>query len=111
MQGKVIKCVKNRYSVLTKKNKLYFCNLKSSDRLKKVDFSNPVAVGDLVEFSIIENEESGIINKVLKRKNYVIRKSVNLSYKSQILASNIDFAFLIVTSSPHFAFFGIPYNS
>jgi len=97
MQGKVIKCVKNRYSVLTKKNKLYFCNLKSSDRLKKVDFSNPVAVGDLVEFSIIENEESGIINKVLKRKNYVIRKSVNLSYKSQILASNIDFAFLLVT--------------
>ncbi len=97
MEGKIIKCVKNRYSVLTKKNELYYCSLKASEILKKREFSNPIAVGDFVKFSVIENEKKGIIQEVLERKNYVIRESVNLSYKSQILASNIDVAFLIVT--------------
>lgn len=97
MEGKVIKCVKNRYSVLTKTNELYYCKLKVSGRLKKGQFSNPIAVGDFVKFTPVKNEKKGIIQEVLERKNYVIRQSVNLSYRSQILASNIDFAFLIVT--------------
>ena len=97
MEGKIIKCVKNRYSVLTKKNELYYCKLKTSDRFKKGEFSNPIAVGDFVKFTVIENETKGTIQQVLERKNYVIRQSVNLSYRSQILASNIDFSFLIVT--------------
>ena len=97
MEGKVIKCVKNRYSVLTKTNELYYCKLKVSGRLKKGQFSNPIAVGDFVKFTPVKNEKKGIIQEVLDRKNYVIRQSVNLSYRSQILASNIDFAFLIVT--------------
>ena len=88
MQGRVIKCVKNRYSVLTKKNELYYCKLKGSDRLKKGQFSNPIAVGDFVKFSAIENEKKGTIQEVLERKNYVVRRSVNLSYRSQILASS-----------------------
>ena len=96
MKGKVIKCVKNRYSVL-EKNKLYYCKLKNSLSMKKSEFSNPIAVGDVVEFTLIENTEEGLISKIIERKNYVVRKSVNLSYKSQILASNIDYAFLIVT--------------
>lgn len=97
MKGKIIKCVKNRYSVLTRKNELYYCKLKVTDKINKGQFSNPIAVGDFVEFSTIENEKEGTIHKVLQRKNYVIRQSVNLSYRSQILASNIDYAFLIVT--------------
>ncbi len=97
MQGKVIKSVKNSYSVLTTENELYYCKLKASDRLKKGRISNPIAVGDFVKFSINENKKEGIITEVFPRKNYVIRQSVNLSFKSQILASNIDFAFLIVT--------------
>ena len=97
MEGKVIKCVKNRYSVLTKTNELYYCKLKVSGRLKKGQFSNPIAVGDFVKFTPVKNEKKGIIQEVTERKNYVIRQSVNLSYRSQILASNIDFAFLIVT--------------
>ena len=96
MKGKVIKCVKNRYSVL-EKNKLYYCKLKNSLSMKKSEFSNPIAVGDIVEFTLIDNTEEGLISKIIERKNYVVRKSVNLSYKSQILASNIDYAFLIVT--------------
>ena len=96
MKGKVIKCVKNRYSVL-EKNKLYYCKLKNSLSMKKSEFSNPIAVGDIVEFTLIDNTEEGSISKIIERKNYVVRKSVNLSYKSQILASNIDYAFLIVT--------------
>jgi len=67
------------------------------DRLKKTEFSNPIAVGDFVSFSIDKNKDQGIIQEVLPRKNYVIRQSVNLSFRSQILASNIDFAFLLVT--------------
>ena len=97
MEGKIIKCVKNRYSVLNKENELYYCKLKSSDRLKKGEFSNPIAVGDFVKFKVVENEKKGTIQQVLERKNYVVRQSVNLSYRSQILAANIDFAFLIVT--------------
>jgi len=97
MEGKIIKCVKNRYSVLTQKNGLYYCKLKVSDRFKKGQFSNPIAVGDFVSFLPIENEKKGTIQEILERKNYVVRQSVNLSYRSQILASNIDFAFLIVT--------------
>jgi len=97
MEGKIIKCVKNRYSVLTRKNELYYCKLKISDKINKGQFSNPIAVGDFVKFSIIENEKKGTIHEILERKNYVIRQSVNLSYRSQILASNIDYAFLIVT--------------
>ena len=96
MKGKVIKCVKHRYSVLATNKKLYYCTLKTYDRLKKTEFSNPIAVGDFVNFSIDKNQDQGIIQEVFARKNYVIRQSVNLSFRSQILASNIDVAFFIL---------------
>ena len=67
MKGKIIKCVKNRYSVLTRKNELYYCKLKVTDKINKGQFSNPIAVGDFVEFSTIENEKEGTIHKVLQR--------------------------------------------
>ena len=97
MQGKIIKCVKNIYTVLDQENKIYECTLKGSERLKKTDFANPIAVGDNVDFIDVDKIGKGVIHKILQRKNYVIRQSVNLSYKSQILASNVDLSFLIVT--------------
>ena len=62
-----------------------------------IEFTNPIAVGDYVEFSFDERNQIGLITSIQKRKNYIIRKSVNLSHKSQVIASNIDLAFLIVT--------------
>ena len=59
MQGKVIKSVKNCYSVLTTENELYYCKLKVSDRLQKGRISNPIAVGDFVKFSINESKKEG----------------------------------------------------
>jgi len=97
MEGKVIKCVKNRYTILTKENIVYNCKLKGVERLKEIEFSNPISVGDNVDFVVQNETQEGVINKVFPRKNYVIRQSVNLSYKSQILASNIDLSFLIIT--------------
>ena len=97
MKGKVIKCVKNNYTVSITNGQLFKCKLKSSERLKERNFTNPISVGDFVDFSIDDNNEINIINNIYPRKNYVIRKSVNLSFKSQILASNIDYVFLIVT--------------
>jgi len=62
-----------------------------------MDITNPVAVGDLVECKINELDSQWTIIKIEKRKNYIIRKSSNLSKQAQIIASNVDLAFLIVT--------------
>ena len=65
--------------------------------------TNPIAVGDYVDFELEKNSDvvTGVINNICERKNYVLRKSVNLSKQTHILASNIDVVFLIITiSSP-----------
>ena len=77
--------------------KHYSCKLKGKTRLMNIEFTNPIAVGDYVEFSFDNQNQIGIIEKINTRKNYIIRKSVNLSHKSQVIASNIDLALLIVT--------------
>ncbi len=71
-------------------------------RLKDFNATNPVAVGDIVEYEVPVNEDGrpsgvGVIKNVCKRKNYIIRKSTNLSKQAHILASNIDMAYLVVT--------------
>ena len=75
---------------------LVLCTLRGKLRLKESGITNPVAVGDRVEY-MPEREGTGIIVNVLPRKNYIIRKSTNLSRQSHILAANIDYVFLIVT--------------
>lgn len=71
--------------------------------MKGIKSTNPVAVGDHVEFKFIErevdetNKTIGLITNIVDRKNYIIRKSPNLSKESHIIASNIDQAFLVVT--------------
>jgi ribosome biogenesis GTPase len=71
--------------------------------LDGIKSTNPIAVGDYVDFELEKNSDviTGVINNICERKNYVLRKSVNLSKQTHILASNIDIVFLIITiSSP-----------
>ena len=97
MEGIVIKSVGNLHTVLDDSNNIFLCKLKGSEKLKKSTFTNPVSVGDKILFTVEKGSNQGIIEKIQPRFNYVIRKSVNLSKKSQILASNIDLCMLLVT--------------
>lgn len=96
MRGLVIKNTGSWYSVKTEDGKLVECKIKGNFRLKGIRSTNPVAVGDNVE--IIKNQEgTAFITSICDRKNYIIRKSQNLSKQSHIIAANVDQAFLIVT--------------
>jgi ribosome biogenesis GTPase len=66
-------------------------------RIQGIKSTNPVAVGDYVEYDISEDPEKGVIKNVLDRKNYIIRKSTNLSKQTHIIAANVDQAILVVT--------------
>ena len=94
-KGLVIKSTGSWYKVKGEDEKFYDCRIKGKFRIKGIKTTNPIAVGDEVEFS--GKEEEFVINNILPRKNYIIRKSVNLSKQSQIIASNLDQALLIVT--------------
>ena len=95
-KGLVIKSTGSWYQVKSEANEIVECRIKGKFRLKGIDTTNPIAVGDQVEFEMIE-DGTGVIKTIEPRKNYIIRKSVNLSKKAHIIASNIDQAFLIVT--------------
>jgi ribosome biogenesis GTPase / thiamine phosphate phosphatase len=73
------------------------CKIKGKFRIKGIKTTNPVAVGDHVKFELPEDNETGIITEILKRKNYIIRKASNLSKESHLLAANVDQAFLMIT--------------
>ena len=91
MKGLVIKNTGSRYTVLTDDGQLVDCKIKGNFRLKGIRSTNPVAVGDRVTVS------DNFITDIEPRRNYIIRKSINLSKQSHILAANVDQAFLIVT--------------
>lgn len=94
--GMVIKNTGSWYTVLTDGGSTVDCKIKGNFRLKGIRSTNPVAVGDWVE--IIRNQEgTAFITSICDRKNYIIRKSSNLSKQSHIIAANVDQAFLIVT--------------
>lgn len=95
MRGLVVKSTGSWYSVRTDNNIIIECRLTGKIRLDERKTTNPIAVGDLVEIEV-ENNEGKIIS-ILPRKNYIIRKSINLSKQAHILASNLDQAFLIAT--------------
>jgi len=95
MQGLVIKSTGSNYLVRAE-GKIYNCKLKGKLRLDGRKTTNPTAVGDVVDF-IIENENEASITNIHPRKNYIIRKSINLSKQAHILASNLDQAVLIAT--------------
>ncbi len=85
------------YRIKTSTGKVYFSKIKGKFRNIKTISTNPIAVGDKVDFTVNKEDETGIIQHIHPRKNYLIRKSVNLSKKIQIIASNIDIAFILVT--------------
>ncbi|MCW3075525.1 MAG: rsgA [Bacteroidetes bacterium] len=95
MQGTVIKSTGSNYLVRVD-GKIYNCKLKGKLRLDGRKTTNPTAVGDLVDIEL-ENETDANITKIHPRKNYIIRKSLNLSKQAHILASNMDQAVLIAT--------------
>ena len=97
MTGVVTKSTGSWYTVRTEDDKVINCRIKGKFRIRGIKNTNPVTVGDIVDFEIEERDENGIIHTIHDRKNYIIRKSVNLSKQTHIIAANIDQAFLLVT--------------
>jgi ribosome biogenesis GTPase len=99
MKGIVYKSTGSWYNVKTTNGKFYECRIKGRFRLEGIKSTNPIAVGDNVDFELEakNNTETGVINRIEERKNYIVRKSVNLSKQTHIIAANIDQVFLLVT--------------
>jgi len=99
MTGLVYKSTGSWYTVKTDLGAIYQCRIKGKFRMKDIKSTNPIAVGDLVDFELeTKNDETtGIINTIHERKNYIVRKSVKLSKQTHIIASNIDQVFLLIT--------------
>lgn len=99
MTGLVYKSTGSWYTVKTEDHKTFECRIKGKFRMQGIKSTNPIAVGDIVDFELDENSDSvtGSIYKIHDRKNYIIRKSVNLSKQTHIIASNIDIVFLLIT--------------
>lgn len=99
MLGTVYKSTGSWYSVKSEDGTFYECRIKGKFRIKGIKSTNPVAVGDVVGFELdySDGKEQGIITEIRDRKNYIIRKSVNLSKQTHIIATNLDQVFLIIT--------------
>lgn len=96
MNGLVIKNTGSWYSVLTDEGDVVESKIKGNFRLKGIRSTNPVAVGDRVNITV-NKEGTAFITEILDRRNYIIRKSPNLSKQSHIIAANVDQVLLIVT--------------
>ncbi|MFA7081835.1 MAG: ribosome small subunit-dependent GTPase A [Bacteroidales bacterium] len=95
--GKVIRTTGSHYTVRTDNYELFECRIKGKFRISNIKSTNPIAVGDIVDFIPPTPTIEGVIANIHDRKNTLVRRSTNLSKRSQIIASNIDQAFLIVT--------------
>lgn len=98
MKGIVIKSTGSWYHLLTEDGSTFQARIRGKFRIANIKHTNPIAVGDEVDFEI-DKDDIAVITTIHERKNYIIRKSVNLSKKTHIIASNIDIAFLVVTLS------------
>src|ERR1044071_5014405 len=98
MRGTVIKSTGSFYDVADETGKVFSCKIRGQLRLKTFEATNPIVVGDKVEIEVeAGNENSATIINLLERKNYIQRKSVNLSKQRHIIAANIDRAFVIAS--------------
>ncbi|NDC30871.1 MAG: ribosome small subunit-dependent GTPase A, partial [Bacteroidetes bacterium] len=97
MQGIVIKSTGSWYMVRKDDGDIVSCRIKGKFRLQGIKHTNPVTVGDVVDFEMEPNNDNGVIHKIHDRKNYIIRKANNLSKQTHIIAANIDQALLMVT--------------
>jgi ribosome biogenesis GTPase / thiamine phosphate phosphatase len=96
-KGQVIKTTGNLCTIITTAKEKINCKLAGRYRLEDLRSTNPVTVGDWVLYKINPGEETGRIKDVLERKNYIIRRSSNLSKTYQVIAANIDQLMLMVT--------------
>ena len=103
MHGLVIRNTGYSYTVKSDTGEVFDCKVKGNFRIRGIRTTNPVAIGDKVTFvpqdvdGDLEQAKQGLITELDERKNYIIRKSTNLSKQSHIIAANIDACFLIVT--------------
>lgn len=97
MKGLVVKSTGSWYRVRKPDGDIVECRLKGKFRIKGIKVTNPISVGDWVDFEEEEGKETGVISNIQDRKNYIIRKSVNLSKQYHIIAANVDQAILIAT--------------
>ncbi|MGN0028157.1 MAG: ribosome small subunit-dependent GTPase A [Marinilabiliaceae bacterium] len=94
-QGVVIRSTGSSYSVRSDEGETFECRLKGRMRLNGIRSTNPVAVGDRVVFSV--EERDCVISEVCDRRNYIVRRSTNLSKQSHVIAANVDQALLVTT--------------
>lgn len=101
MTGIVYKSTGSHYVVKNQQGQLVDCRIKGKFRIKGIKSTNPIAVGDVVDYDLdtSTDEVIGQIHHIHDRKNYIVRKSVNLSKQVHIIAANIDVVFLLVTVS------------
>ncbi|MDO6854514.1 ribosome small subunit-dependent GTPase A [Cellulophaga lytica] len=99
MIGTVYKSTGSWYTVKTDDGVFYDCRIKGKFRLKGIKSTNPIAVGDRVSFDLEKSgdETNATITEIKDRKNYIVRKSVNLSKQTHIIAANLDQVFLMIT--------------
>ena len=99
MTGTVYKSTGSWYTVKSESGDFIECRMKGKFRMKGIKSTNPIAVGDVVDYELEESSDTvtGTIHNSHERKNYIVRKSVNLSHQMHIIASNIDCVFLLVT--------------
>ena len=95
MKALVIKSTGSWYDVEAEDGQLYKCRIKGKFRVEKIKSTNPIVVGDYVD--IVFDSKTWMIDKLFERKNKIVRKSVNLSKQTHIIAANIDQAVLMVT--------------
>lgn len=95
--GRVIKSTGSWYDVRNDAGEVVLCRLRGKIRLDGLRTTNPVSVGDLVNYEKERDKETCVIDRILPRTNVIVRKSVNLSKESHIIASNVDQAILVAT--------------
>jgi len=96
-RGTVIKSTGSRYTVRVQDNQIVQCSIKGKFRIKGIRATNPAAVGDHVVFEWSDDKQTGIITSIEERKNYIIRRASKLSKEYQLLACNVDVAWLMVS--------------
>lgn len=105
MRGLVTKSTGSWYLVEDENGKRIPCRIQGKFRTKGIKATNPIAVGDWVRYTYEPDQESAVITALEPRKNYIIRRSINLSKQVQIIGANLDQALLVVTlASPPTSF-------
>jgi ribosome biogenesis GTPase len=97
LNGVVVKSTGSWIRVKSEDGAYVDCKLKGIFRFKGIRTTNPVAIGDRVEYEITRGQTGALITKIHERENYIIRKATKLSKTAHIIAANIDHAYLIVT--------------